>query len=427
MYIMNLLTISTKNTLLYACISMLCILILARDIMGIVVPNISFAIMVAVVALILKLNKFKIFLFFLFPFTCGVPGYTMLVSIIALFIKSIVNKVQIRSLQILPTLFIALLELFNNLIHLGDIDINSYASFISFTAVFFFILFDKSNYKQSRECLIAFIFGTLFVAIVIYYKIITEYGFDMLLSGSLRGAMGSVNEEGVSELITNANNMAYLSIILVSSLLMGAKTLRISPLLCNFLLVLSILIGMGSFSRAWLLLFALTTVTYLLYKRNIKVLFSLVLISIVIMLTFSNIIDAFIDVMINRLEGENIETAGGRIVIFSKYNEAWTQNLLYILFGASAISCREVLNFSGDMHNAIQQIYVSTGLVGLFLYISLFIRFFRERFIGKRTFLNYLPFLAGAVFVQSIQFLHPYFLMLPMIPAFYAYFVRAEY
>lgn len=422
---MESLSIKKTNLLLYACTLMLCLFILARDIIGVGIPGMVFAVMVATAGLVLKIDQFKIFLFFLFPFTCGVPGYTMLVSIIVLVAKSL-GKVPIRRLQILPVVFVALLELFNCLIHVGDVDISGYASFISFTAVFFFILFDKSNYKQSRECLIAFILGTLFVCVVIYYKMITEYGLDMILMGHLRGAMGDVNKEGTGKLITNGNNVAYLSIVLISILLLGAKRLKMLSSLCNSLLMLSILIGMGSFSRTWMLLFASIIVVYLLYQRSLKMLFVLVLISGILILIFPNILDGFTNVMTERMTSENIGTMGGRSTIFSHYNEIWSQKLLYILFGTSVTFHNDVLNYYIAMHNMTQQIYVCIGVIGLLLYVYLFGRFFKEKYAGNKTLINYLPFFAGIMFLQSIQFLQPYFLMLPLLPAFYAFFIRSK-
>lgn len=422
---MNSLTISNKNMLLYACTAVLCLLIFIRDVMEIGIPNITFAVVVCMAALILKLDSFKIFLFFLFPFTCGIPGYTMLVSIIALLFKSL-GKTKIRSIQIIPIVFIALLELFNNMIHIGDIDISAYASFISFIAVFFFILFDKSNYNQSRECVTAFVLGTVFVTVVIYYKMITVFGLDMILMGHLRGAMGDITEEGTGKLITNGNNMAYLSIILVSILLIGAKKLKLPVILYYALLLFSVLIGMGSFSRTWMLLIALITVIYLIYQRSFKALFSLSLVLGAIVFLFPYILDAFTNVMTDRMTTENVETAGGRTVIFNHYNEIWSQNILYVLFGVSVTSYYKVLHYSHAMHNTLQQIYVCTGIMGLLLYSYCFLKFFKGKYKGKKTLVNYLPFFAGTMFLMSIQFLRPYFLMLPMIPALYAYFVREE-
>lgn len=423
---MDSLFIKTKNTSLYACLLMLCFLILARDIYGMGIPNISFAVIVAVAALILRLEKFKIFLFFLFPFTCGIPGYTMMVSIIALFIKSENKKVRIRNLQIVPTLFIALLEFLNCVIHTGNIDISAYASFISFTAVFFFLLFDKSNYIQSRECLVAFIGGTVFVAVVIYYKMIAEFGLDMILIGNLRGVMGDVAEEGTGKLITNGNNMAYLSIITVSCLLLGAKKLKMPLFLYYPIIVFSILFGMGTFSRTWLLVCGLLIVVYLLHKKDFRTLFSLMFVFSVIILLFPSILDGFMNVMTGRMTGENIETAGGRTVIFNQYNKLWSQSILYILFGVSVTSYNSVLHLNFAMHNSIQQIYVCTGMVGLLLYFFLIVSLFKQKYKGNKSILNYLPFLAGSMFLLSIQFLRPYFLMLPIIPACYAYFIREE-
>ena len=181
---------------------------------------------------------------------------------------------------------------------------------------------------------------------------------------------------------------------------------------------------MGSFSRTWMLLFALIIVAYLLHERNLKALFSLVIIFGAVILLFPNILAGFTNVMTDRMAGDNIETGGGRTVIFNQYNEVWSQSILYVLFGTSLTSYHEVTNISGSMHNSIQQIYVTLGLIGLLLYIGLFIKFFNTKNVGKPSLFNYLPFFAGAMFLQSIQFLEPYFLMLPLIPACYAFLVR---
>lgn len=420
---MKLFNIDTKNRILFACILMMCSLIVLRDILENNIPNVVFAILISVGAFFLKLEKFKIFLFFLFPFTCGIPGYTMLISIIALIVKSI-GKVQIQKLQIFPTILIALLELFNNVAHVGNIEFSPYLSYISFTAVFFFLLFDKSNYKQSRECLLAFIWGTILVFIIIYYKMIVSFGLETLMMGYLRGAMGDVEMEEEGKLILNANSLAYISIVLISILLIGAKKLRISPILYYTFFIVAILSGMGSFSRTWMLLSGLILVVYLIYRRSLKASFSLIFVFGVIIMCFPTILDGFVNVMTNRINDDNFATGGSRSDIFKQYNLKWFNDLFYILFGVGVNTYKIVLHISKSIHNSIQQIYVCLGIVGLFIYIYSFFKFYRFNFPGKRTIMNILPFVFSVLFLQSIQFLQPYNLMLPLIPACYTYFIR---
>ena len=85
-----------------------------------------------------------------------------------------------------------------------------------------------------------------------------------------------------------------------------------------------------------------------------------------------------------------------------------------LIFGTGSIFYRQVCNLSHSMHNGVQQILVSYGILGfipmLVVLIRPIIKYFKK---NKFELLKLLPILAVFMFIQTIQFLNPNNLLLP--------------
>ena len=118
-------------------------------------------------------------------------------------------------------------------------------------------------------------------------------------------------------------------------------------------------------------------------------------------------------------DSNDLATAGGRTTVFQKYSDYLADNPLSLLFGTGAVYYREATGVGLSTHNAIQQILVSYGLLGLIIFVIALLKNVR-RYFNRNNVMTILPLCMTLLFVQTIQFLNPYFLMCPIIVAFYA-------
>jgi hypothetical protein len=126
-----------------------------------------------------------------------------------------------------------------------------------------------------------------------------------------------------------------------------------------------------------------------------------------------------------RFEQGNFDTAGNRTLLFKEYSEFMSLHSEYILTGTGAIYYKDIAQCSNSCHNAFQQIYVAYGVLGCVFFISAFFMSIHKR-ASSCSFMNYVPFIFAIFFIQSIQFLNPFYLMLPVALTSVAYKMSIE-
>ncbi len=149
-------------------------------------------------------------------------------------------------------------------------------------------------------------------------------------------------------------------------------------------------------------------------KRKISLaVISLIFCATAIYLFDEYIVNAFNNIT-DRFTKDNIETAGNRTVLFEEYNDFLLDNPEYLFYGTGALYYKEFAKVSNSTHNATQQIILCYGLLGFIIYIYVSVYFLRNYRARKLKIIDYIPLFATIAFVQSIQFLNPYHLMLPV-------------
>lgn len=394
-------------------------LFVLRDILQIHIPGMTFMLWGGLLLFLPRAEMMKA-IFFMMPFANGVPGYTILLSLFLLIIKS--NRINIW--QIIPPVIITLLEFASVAFYDFDIRFNSVISYISFIFFFFFILFDKDSRIDKRDCVKFFCYGTAITLLIVYIPIIVNHGVLSLIMGELRSgmAMGVENiEDAEGHLVMNANTIAYFSVTLLSLLLLGRSRIHITSKIFYYVsIVISLLAGILSFSRTWLLL---TVIVIVLYSFNAKhrvlAITLYAMCALVIMTTQNLAIESISGVFQTRMEDETFETGGGRFDIFTDYNNTWIESSRFILIGSGASHYRLALNKEHSMHNGLQQIWICHGLLGFAVFMISILQFLKMHSKRKLKHIYYLPIIACFIFDQSIQFLVPYQLMLPFLPTLY--------
>lgn len=395
-------------------------LFVIRDIIQINIPGAILMFWFVGLLLVLPRPEMMKAIFFMMPFASGIPGYTILLSLVILVIKS--NK--INAWQIIPPAIIALLEIMSVAFYDFDIRFQSVISYIGFIFLFFYTLFDKDTQIDKKSCVRFFCYGAVVALLIVYVPIILNHGIWALIAGEARYglAMGLENEEDVlGHLVMNANTIAYFSITLLSLLLLGRKRIGISSnIFYYFAIFIAAASGILSFSRTWLMLMAVVIVAYVFNSKHRVVATVLVVLFTSITMTTQNmVVESISGVFQTRMEDETMETGNGRFDIFRDYNHAWVESPKYVIMGAGASNYRQALNQEFSMHNGLQQIWICHGIIGFMIFLLAILRYMRSCRNRSLNFVYFLPFFACFVFDQSIQFLVPYTLMLPFLPTLY--------
>ena len=396
-------------------------LIFVRDIANVSIQGPIIAGFSTLFAIFMNKRNMYSFAYFLLPLSVGIPGYVFLLLGLILLIRQSRTNVS----QFFPFFILSSLEVLNVMDYDFQYDISGIVSFLSFLLLFFLMIFSNDENIDRKESLICYSIGVMFSLAVVYFRIIIDNGFAELIAGELRSGAGMGDydaEQMMNHLMMNANCIAYYAIVLISiAFVFMSKQLIKKSVVCLMILV-GVISGLLSFSRTWMVLFTMVMIWYIYSNiRNVKSIVSFIVIGLVILSVgiYSGLLDGILEVFEYRMENDNVESAGGRFPLFEAYNKVITNNLFYTLFGTGATYYKQVCQIWNSVHNGTQQIFVSFGLVGIVTYI-LVVLDFTKKYITFRVSDNlilFAPFIACFIFVQSIQFLNPYPLMLPFVAA----------
>ena len=374
------------------------------------------------VAAILDYKRVIYLLCFLFPLSCGIPSnfiYPLLTCV--LFLKDpqkSVNKV---------VLFIVffLMEISHYGFYTFDTRIAEVVGYASILFLLFYIIADNSKDVDSGKCITLFCIGAavLLLGIIINNSLLISQ-LDPI-NGIVR--LGDNKELGDFDetrmmLTANANSIGYYSIAATSCLLVLQYYKKINSILFLILFAISFYGGVLSVSRTWAILMVFSIIVYLRFmKQNIvKGLFLIGVLSIgvVVFLSQNELILEFFTQRFTE-DSTNLSTAGGRTIIFKSYNDYLADNPFSLLWGEGAVYYKEATGIGLSTHNATQQIVVSYGLLGLIIFIFALFKNIR-RYFNRNKVMAILPLCMMILFIQTIQILNPYYLMCPIIIAFFA-------
>lgn len=374
------------------------------------------------VAAILDYKRVIYLLCFLFPLSCGIPSnfiYPLLICI--LFIKDPQKSINKVALFIV----IFLMEISHYGFYTFETRVAEVVGYASFLFLLFYIIADNSKDLDYGRCITIFCIGTavLLLGIIINNTLLMNQ-LDPI-NGVVR--LGENNELGNFDetrmmLTANANTIGYYSIAAISCLLVLQYYKKINSILFLILFAVSFYGGVLSVSRTWAILMVFSIIIYLRFmKQNIAkglLLIGTLSVGVVVFLSQNELILDFFTQRFTE-DSTNLATAGGRTIVFQKYNTYLSDNPISLLLGEGAVYYREVTGIGLSTHNATQQIVVSYGLLGLIIFICALFKSIRKYF-NRNNVMAILPLCMMILFVQTIQILNPYFLMCPIIIAFFA-------
>ena len=377
-------------------------LFIIRDVLQLNVPRSVFLFLAVVICLFFDNNHIYCFLVFIVPGANGI-SYTFISLIIFLFL--LIKNVRFNSTILVIGLIIAVLEVISFIY--GPFNIFELVRFLGVFFVAFTYMGEFKNNYDHTKILNYFLLGFIVAMINLFGQYIMHYSFSELFSLSIR--FGDTTELfGYSEnailLSYNPNGLGTLCLLTIFTSLLMVKFQNRK--IYYFLTVFSVLVGIMTQSRTFLLTFILFILVYILaeiksVKSFLKVLtFGCVLGGICILL-FATVLSSYVESLFERFETSDI--FNGRVEIFQYY---FIESLKYpfrFLFGVGMQDYQGKYWYEMSCHNAIQEIMITWGVFGLFLVFYLFYYIIKN---AKRqncgiSFSQYLPFFI-IIFVSQL-------------------------
>ena len=405
------------NWMLFASIVLISSMVLIRDIGVASISPALFVMATVLISIFLPYNSLRSFSFFYIVGGVGIHGGALAAIVVALLIKSRKKNIY----QFVFTLIILLFELIHFSTYSFKVDFNKYFIFGLFITFFFFLLFDDTDNNEGIYAdLRYYVIGTAVALFIIVLHSVLLFGIEGTLLGNIRLGTGFDEEEINDSMVTqlNSNYMAYYSIV-ATALVLFVKNLFNKKWLKYILLIILVLAGIMSSSRTWILLMVLVVIIHFLVNRK-RARFEIIIVTILLMLfasKYSNYTEALIGRFEERFEEENIATAGSRTKLIAQYNRFLADNPAKLLYGTGSLYYRRVSQQPLSTHNGTQQLIVCYGLIGVLIFVWCGIVFYKRYYTKSKKAKRYLiciPFFMCLLFLQTIQFISPPSLMLPL-------------
>jgi len=381
-----------------------------------------FVVACTIVGISLDYKNLVGFVCFLFPLSCGIPSnYIFPIMAVLLLIK---HPQNINWKQFILPMILVTYEIIISSIY----GINEMANYIGYGAnilILFFLIFDKDNNINPKLCLENFACGVLVLTVIIFMTSIGNYGLLALFTGRYRiGYTTDYDYLKNSSILlnTNANYLAYYSVVGISCILVLIAKTKKEIIAKTLMLVVITLVGFLTISQAYILvLFVVISVFVILSldfsMKSLKLVFFIIVLvysGYYFLYTYTSIITSVAD----RFRYFSFTESSGRWEIFLYYSNYILSHTEVFLFGTGALGTATITNNTLSIHNGLQQILVSYGIFGFLFITYQLIKSVKMSIwtkLRKTDYIYFLPLIAVVVFVQTIQFLNPYEIMMPFI------------
>ncbi len=359
---------------------------------------------------------------FVFPLAWGLPGtYIFLACIFLYWIKR--RKIPIPAFLLISSYL--LLEIIAAFWY-QEWKYTDIVKYISTLSLFFTFLYDEEIDKE--QCVKAYYVGSLVLCSIVLISTIQNAPSNWLSlfsRGFFRFGMRYAEEKGRIALSLNANALAYYSLIgftLAINFITGNKGKKI--LFHIGACLLFVMTGLLSVTMSFVLVMSICVLLFILSRlQKITTIFYSLLTTLGISLIIAYIIFKMPNILTafsSRFNSTDIATANYRTTLFMLYNEAFFNNLRFILMGTGVTQYQNVLNITYATHNMIQQILVCYGIFfGMLFFTAILYPLKTIIKNRKTTIIKWIPVISVLLFAQAIQFITPEELMLPYIITVY--------
>ncbi len=361
------------------------------------------------------------FLAFCCPLYQGIP-FNYLYPLIALMLIVRKKGAHKTYLYVAPLIFIAA-EYLLSMNYLETIALYNLICYPIVLFLFFFLILDESEGVDFERVVKMYIFGVLTLMCILAAYQFSRYGITVFFSGTLRFA--SVRLEAGFSFADNLNNIAcYFAVGIACQIVVCIRDSKDSVI--NYvILAVMMLLGVMTASRT-LFVCALSAMFLFLFSmifqkqgnRTKHILIAGVFILAVTWLLYTNV--GILERVMTRF-AQGSSAGRTRLDIIGYYFEYFMVSGWRIWFGTGMYAYKDIIQLPFSMHNGPQQVLIFYGIFGCILFLFYMWKGFRTARGGCKLGLSYyIPLLIAGMFLQTVQFLSVYKLMIPVIVCFYA-------
>lgn len=414
--------VSLSKAVMIAVVCLLSITLIARDIFSFSLNKFIYLGICAIGIMLTDKNTFAQLMSFFFPLMCGLPGTYVLLLAVGRFVffEGINKKIM------LYFLFVILFEMVASVWYSVSLDSNMIHQMLALCTLFMMLHnHDGLNYYQ---CFKMYWFGTIIVAFVIVCSTLINAPSDWLslfAKGWFRFGDDALEGIQTMTLRLNANTLAYYSLVsTMFGLIMIDREKGIMKILVFLGTAFLMLSGILTVSRSWILITGGCLGLYLLSRmKDIRYIFASVLMVIVLLYAGSKLLELAPELLSGfrtRMTDDTVSSGGGRFEHAVYYLKAMSENARVAFIGAGTTYYMSVLGTIYASHTGTIQVLVSYGIIGSAIFFCGILSPLRKKDGCKAPLLYWLPFIACVLFVQTIQFINPAYLIYPYILTVYA-------
>ncbi len=389
--------------LCFLCISLL---ILLRDVGGMSVPRVVFIGLATVCCLLVDKGGIYCMLAFLAPLSTGISAtYIAAIALVILLLKQ--RRMYLHFAGLMSMLGVLVLELLSAL--RGRFDLVEYLRFVGMFAVTFLYMLDGSDEYNHEGMVRAFILGYCVAMASIMGQMMSQYSLEAIFTMGVRlGDTRDLVGNGTEGMLVSYNPNGLGTLCLLTGLMCLAMYRKKSKLRYMAIFAVTVLLGVMTQSRTFVLTFAAGMVGWLFlggsgWRTAAKRLLICVAGLVGLLMVAVLVVPEYLAGIVLRFQVSDL--GNGRGEIMAHYFEEILRSADRIIFGVGMQNYAEKLDYEMSAHNAIQEILVMWGVLGLIAVLILFIGVFRNsRTRSPRSkWLQYLPALMYLVCLQAGQ------------------------
>ncbi len=391
------------------------VLYLLRDLIGLSIPDVVFSGLCAVAFMLTDAGT--ALGIYIFTTALTAPHNEIRIIYLGILLVKMLysDKVRVNGLMLIMTFGMLFLQLINNALFsesaIGTLiyDYVTRMLIVVIPAIWYDGEYTAEDYQSALLCYVA---GVMLGGTVVLLLTANELTWEVLLKGTGGKRLGTtVVVDDEMQTSYNANQLSGMFAIAVAILLGYMDRKRMSKVFGVALVGYSMFIVALTRSRSGVLLMGLIALTYylvLVVRRN-KLFSGLVWIALVgiLVLVLMKLAPGVVDAVLNRFVDQE-DITNGRSDIFAFFIEEWVREPWCFLFGYGIGSYKDAIGIKTSPHNAITDILISWGTVGLLLVFWTLMMCGSKKFkqISKKDrIMAYLPATVAFVYSMAGQYL----------------------
>lgn len=403
----------SKSTIKIFIIGIIMLAYLARDVMGISVPEVFFISICGFAFFYLDLGASLGV--YIFTSTLILPGN----PIRLLYLLFTVYKLNSKRKLIFPIsmMIIIFIQFIEGIFwSSGGLTTALYDDIQNLLYIVIPVLWMSKKFKPEdvKKSVLFYIVGTMFAYSIILFMTVTTYGWAATIGGTIRlGSRLANSYQNNSTMISayNPNGIATTSVLAIGFLLILIETGRIKKLLGYSAIFVFFVFILLTKSRTGILTLILLFILYYIYiivnqKKIFRGFLLLFLVGLGTILSVYLVPEVWTHLLMRFVDQEDL--SNGRLFLNMSYLNYWLSHIWCFLFGYGMGNYSSIVNIGNSAHNAIVDVLMTWGIVGMGLLISFMKRYFKTSISyldRKHLFLSAIPVLVYFIALQGGQLL----------------------